>query len=86
MGPLEIYGGAGVTSFSVSVLTLLYWNSRLTKVEDGKQDKTMCQVMHDFQKQTNEDRKRDVDKIETKLDYIMERIDSIHKSVNGGSK
>lgn len=86
MNYLEIYGGAGGISFTVSVLTLLAWNTRLTKVEDSKQDKTACAIMHEFQKEVNTDRKKDVEEIKDDLKYIKERIDDVFYHVNGGKK
>ena len=63
---LEQAGYGGIGGLIVALGAIFGWSRRLNKLEDNKQDKTVCEANHKI-----------VDKISNDLDYIKERIDKL---------
>ena len=76
----ESLGGGAATGFVTAVLTLLGWNRRLGRLEDGKQDKTDCITAMKGHEGNINDIKEDVK-------YIRSRVDKlIDIAINGAKK
>jgi len=62
--------GAGA-GFVASLMAFFGWNRRLNKIEDFKQDKTVCEVIHKGTEQR-------LERIEGKLDDLNDYLRNNH--------
>jgi hypothetical protein len=59
-------GASGGAGFVAAILTLLGWNKRLSRVEENKADKSLCDERH-----------KHVDDIREDVSYIRQRMDKL---------
>ena len=64
---LETLGGGAGTGFLVSLVTAFGFGRRVSRVEDNKQDKSVCDALH-------RDSDRRLERIEEKLDGLNDYL------------
>jgi len=67
----ESLGGGAATGFFGAIVAGLGFNKRLNKLEDGKQDKPVCESLQEGLRAEMEAMRKSIDHLSNRIDFLI---------------